>query len=129
MVASGGWLVQVLPFASDETISTLEQNIYHMPGPNELHARNDTVEKITEQLLEGIGVSPGAFHLKPKYGPCELDNLKLRMKRAVALLGKEDIENLIEEQNGVIEVTCEFCKDVVRFGGDEILKTLEEMSA
>lgn len=129
VVASGGWLVQVLPFASDETISALERNIYHMPGPNELHARKDTVEMITEQLLEGIGVSPGAFHLKPKYGPCELDNLKVRMKRAVALLGKEDIENLIEEQNGVIEVTCEFCKDVVRFGGDEILKTLEEMSA
>lgn len=125
--AAGGWLVQVLPFASEETISALERNISHMPSPNELHAEGRSEAEITELLLEGIGVSPGAFHLKPKYGPCEIGNLKVRMKRAVALLGKEDVQNLIDEQDGVIEVTCEFCKDVVRFGGEEILQTLEEM--
>lgn len=122
-----GWLIQVLPFASEETISALERNIAQIPSPNELHADGKTEAEITELLLEGIGVSPGAFNLSPKYGPCEIESLKVRMKRAVALLGKEDVQNLIQEQDGVIEVTCEFCKDVVRFGGEEILQTLEEM--
>lgn len=122
-----GWLIQVLPFASEETISALERNIAQIPSPNELHAEGKTEAEITELLLQGIGVSPGAFNLSPKYGPCEIESLKVRMKRAVALLGKEDVQNLIQEQDGVIEVTCEFCKDIVRFGGEEILQTLEEM--
>ena len=38
-----------------------------------------------------------------RYGPCEAESLKERMKRAVALLGQEEVQGIIE-QEGKIEV-------------------------
>ena len=37
------------------------------------------------------------------YGPCEAESLKERMKRAVALLGEEEVQSIME-QEGKIEV-------------------------
>lgn len=38
-----------------------------------------------------------------RYGPCEAESLKERMKRAVALLGQEEVQSIME-QEGKIEV-------------------------
>jgi molecular chaperone Hsp33 len=37
------------------------------------------------------------------------------MRSAVAALGEAEVRSIIEEQ-GQIEVTCEFCKDTYQFG-------------
>jgi hypothetical protein len=39
-----------------------------------------------------------------RYGPCEAEALKERMKRAVALLGEEEVQSIME-QEGKIEVS------------------------
>ena len=46
------------------------------------------------------------------------------MKRAVAALGEEDVQDLIEKQ-GHVEVTCAFCNDTYQFSKDQI----DELSA
>ena len=38
-----------------------------------------------------------------RYGPCEIGDLQDRMKRAVALLGPEEVKNIMQEE-GKIEV-------------------------
>ena len=38
-----------------------------------------------------------------RYGPCEAESLKGRMKRAVALLGEKEVQRIME-QEGKIEV-------------------------
>lgn len=43
---------------------------------------------------------PGAC----RYGPCEAESLKERMKRAVALLGEKEVESIMR-QEGKIEVS------------------------
>ena len=47
--------------------------------------------------------------MTPKYGPCEPTELRGRMLRAVASLGKEEVAKILAE-DGQIEITCEFCK-------------------
>lgn len=42
-----------------------------------------------------------------RYGPCDPNDLKDRMASAVALLGKDEVQSIIQEQ-GKIEVTCEY---------------------
>lgn len=42
------------------------------------------------------------------------------MKRAVALLGPEEVENIMAKE-GKIEVTCEFCQETYTFGQQEVL--------
>ena len=44
----------------------------------------------------------GAQRLVPQYGPCEQEALKTRMRRAVASLGRQEIEEIIEEQVYVV---------------------------
>ena len=46
------------------------------------------------------------------------------MKRAVASLGTEEVTEILEEQ-GHVELTCDFCKLTVQFPRDEVLATLE----
>lgn len=42
-------------------------------------------------------------HVGCRYGPCEIADLQERMKRAVALLGEEEVKNIMRDE-GKIEV-------------------------
>lgn len=107
---AGGFLIQVLPFASEATLSQLEANLAELPAVTEMLDKGLTPRDITERLLHGLGMADGAFELTPKYvcvmmllvgvlcssmqhrfGPCEASDLKERMKRAVALLGEAEV--------------------------------------
>ena len=54
----------------------------------------------------------GPVLLAIRYGPCEVSDLQDRMKRAVALLGPEEVKNIMREE-GKIEVmlkcSCDLC--------------------
>ena len=43
------------------------------------------------------------MHVSCRYGPCEIADLQERMKRAVALLGEEEVKNIMRDE-GKIEV-------------------------
>lgn len=58
-----------------------------------------------------------------RYGPCEPSDLQDRMKQAVALLGADEVRSIMEEQ-GKIEVTCDFCRQTYQFAEDEVLAYL-----
>lgn len=86
------------------------------------------------------------------FGPCEVEDLKPRMLRAVESLGAEDVRTLLAEQGeaqpllprgwlrereirgwrwcaGHVEVRCEFCSEVVRFEEGELDGILETQKA
>lgn len=70
--------MQVLPFASDETLSQLEKNIKALPAVSDLMAMGMTLEGLTQALLEDIGVDDTATsELLPSYGPCEESALQV----------------------------------------------------
>ncbi|CAK0779921.1 hypothetical protein CVIRNUC_004889 [Coccomyxa viridis] len=121
--AAGGYLVQVLPFASEETLSQLEQNISAAGSVTDMLHGGSTARDITARLLEGLGMSDASFSLQPRYGPCEAESLKGRMKRAVALLGEKEVQSIMERE-GKIEVSCEFCRETYSFGEQEVLESL-----
>jgi molecular chaperone Hsp33 len=75
---------------------------------------------ITELLLAGLGVSPGAQTRVPSYGPCDAADLETRMRRAVVALGKTELQT-IYEQEGRLQVTCEFCKISLEFDYEAVM--------
>lgn len=119
--AAGGYLVQVLPFCSEETLEQLEKNLSGLPSVTRMLQAGDTPQSITDRILDGIGTAGQPLAVTPKFGPCEADALKQRMKRAVASLGPAEVKAIIEEQ-GKIEVTCEFCNEAYRFTEEEVME-------
>ena len=73
--------------------------------------------------MEGLGSGGEGFSLTPRYGPCEPEDLKGRMASAVAALGEDEVRDIIKEQ-GMIEVTCEFCKQSYQFEEDAIMEII-----
>eukprot|EP00889_Picochlorum_renovo_P000804 jgi/Picre1/27834/NNA_000798.t1 len=82
-------------------------------------------KQITDILLEGLGSGGDGFSLQPTYGPCEPESLKSRMASAVAALGEKEVKDIIEEQ-GHVEVTCEFCKQTYQFTEEQIMEVLKD---
>lgn len=73
-------------------------------------------------LPRSLAASARCFPAR-RYGPCEPQDLQDRMKQAVALLGADEVRSIMEEQ-GKIEVTCDFCRQTYQFAEDEVLAYL-----
>ena len=125
--SAGGYMVQVLPFASDETIAALEQSIPSLPSTTDMIADGVGAKEMAERVLGSLGSLPEvATESVPRYGPCDAGELRVRMMRALASMGKDEIQSIIEEQ-GKVEVTCEFCKDAVTFTEADLLGAKDEV--
>lgn len=53
-----------------------------------------------------VGVQRGGA-VECRYGPCEVGDLEVRMKRSLAALGRKEIESIVEEE-GRIEVCAKY---------------------
>lgn len=89
----------MLPFASDDTLSKLEANISGLPAVTDVMAMGMTLERLTEVLLEGIGVD--ADHVSsvtPEYGPCDKEGLQVGAPTSTHLQALEVIHCVDCEQ-------------------------------
>lgn len=119
-----GFLVQILPFCSEETLTKLEKNITNMRPLSDTSNENAPQEML-ESILKDIGMGDVYTVANPRFGPCDISELKDRMMRAVACLGSSDLQQLLDEQ-GHVEVRCEFCAEVLRFGKTELQHIFEK---
>ena len=123
---AGGFLLEVLPQCSEATLDQLEQALSEMPTISEMLDEGLGVDGITDRLMAGFPYRTTG-ELEPRYGPCTIEGeggLRERMLRAVTLLGEEDAYQVIEEQ-GQLEVRCDFCAEKLQFGRDEVASALD----
>lgn len=115
---AGGFIIQLLPFASDACIDVIEKNIAKMSGVTNLLELGYTAESIAMLALEGL--EPNVldnFEVSYKCG-CSRE----RTERILYSLNKKDIAELSQDE--VTEVKCHFCKKSYKFSRDEILALL-----
>ena len=115
---AGGFIIQLLPFASDACIDVIEKNIAKMSSVTNLLELGYTAESIAMLALEGL--EPNVldnFEVSYKCG-CSRE----RTERILYSLNKKDIAELSQDE--VTEVKCHFCKKSYRFSRDEILALL-----
>jgi len=125
---AGGWHIQVLPMASEPTLVMLETNVQLLGSTTDLLSDGVSTLEISRRLLDGLAeIKEPTFSMKPKYGPCNTEDLESRMGRAIAALGREEIEKLLEEQGGSVEIRCDFCAHTRVFGEDEVRKMLDSI--
>ncbi|CAD7696082.1 unnamed protein product [Ostreobium quekettii] len=125
--SAGGFVVQVLPNASDETLDTLEGTLARIPTVTDMIHDGLGPADMAEALFGGIGVAPGAVALTPRYGPCNPDRILRDLPQVLAAMGEEEVRKVLDEQ-GCIEARDEFCNECVQVGPEEVLSQLEKIS-
>ena len=117
---AGGFLIQLLPFASEEVISTIENNIKDIKPITTMLEEGKSPEDIALMLLDGL--TPNLLdEATPQY---KCDCSKERVERALISLGKEELTKMANEQNET-EVCCHFCNKKYKFTKQDILNLCE----
>lgn len=93
---AGGFMIQVMPDATDETITKLEQSIASIPMVSHLMENGETPEEILERLV-GVG---NAKILEKMPIAFKCDCSKDRFSRAIIALGSKEIDDMITEDQG-----------------------------
>lgn len=104
--AAGGYLIQALPPVDEDILATLEQRVQQVPAVSHWLLEGNSPDKILGEIFTNIAHHPTASTKLHYQCSCS----RQKMEGALASLGKDDLRNLIEEQ-GEVEVHCEFCRD------------------
>ncbi|MCC3145000.1 Hsp33 family molecular chaperone HslO [Halanaerobium sp. Z-7514] len=120
--AAGGFLIQLLPDASEETIELLEKNLAELKSVSSLIEQGFSPEEILDTLLGDLDYRIMARKELEFKCKCSRE----RSYELITGLGREDIEETIEKE-GQIELKCHFCGEAYIFAKDEIEKLLKEM--
>ena len=112
---AGGFIIQLMPFTSDEIIEKLEKRIAEIDSVTMMLERGLTPEGILEEILGDFGLEitdkiPAAF---------VCDCSKERVSRALSTLSKKDLDDIINDGES-IEVKCQFCNKAYEFSVEEL---------
>ena len=117
---AGGFIIQLMPGASDAVIDALENKIKEIHSITTLLDVGNTPEMILEYILGEFGLEindklPARF-----YCNCTKD----RVAKALISVGKKDIQEMIDDGKP-IEVNCHFCNKNYVFDVEELKELLE----
>ncbi len=120
VMAAGGFVVQLMPFADEETISHLEENLQKFTSVTDILKAGKTPEDLLEIVLEGFDIEFTDKMDLNFYCNCDRD----RVERALMLVGEKELDDMISDGKEV-ELCCQFCNRKYSFSVDE-LKTIRE---
>ena len=120
--AAGGYMIQLMPEATDETADRLTEIVENLPPVTDMIMNNMSAEDIAFAVTDGFDMVLELNAPSPEYKcNCSRD----RMERALISLGKKELSDIIEEQ-GNAEMTCRFCDNVYEFSKDELITLMEK---
>lgn len=112
---AGGFMVQVLPGASQEEIARYEKRLQEMPSIASLLESEDHIEA----LLSAIYGDEPYKRLSEEPLSFQCDCNKERFESALMSLPTSDLEEMIQEDHGA-EIICQFCQTVYTFNENDL---------
>lgn len=117
--AAGGFIIQLMPDTSDDTITKLEENLKKLPTVTQMFDQGLTPEDVLGKVLEGMDLqitekSDIAF---------ACDCSRERVAESIASISKDDIQEMIDDGKPV-EVRCQFCNTTYEFSVDDLKEML-----
>ena len=113
--AAGGFMIQLLPFASEEAISGVEKSIEGLPSFTQMLSSGMTLEAICKRALQEFEIEI-LDESEPVY-KCYCS--KERVEAALISTGKAELEDMAKDEK--TEVSCHFCDAVYTFTSKEII--------
>lgn len=116
---AGGFIVQLMPFAEEEVISRLEQNVQKINSVTNLLEEGHTPESLLEKVLEGFDVQINE-KMDTRFR-CNCS--KKRVAKALISIGRKELNEMIQEGKP-IEMNCHFCNTNYNFTVEELKEIL-----
>ena len=120
---AGGFLLQVLPGATEQEIARFEKRIQDMPPISQLLASDDHMEALLaaiygEDDFKQLAEEPLAF-------ACDCSST--RFLDTLACLPATDLQEMIDEDKGAA-ITCQFCQTDYQFTQKELEELIHDQS-
>ena len=116
---AGGFIVQLMPFAEEEVISRLEQNVQKINSVTNLLEEGHTPESLLEKVLEGFDIQINEKMDTRFHCNCS----KERVAKALISIGRKELNEMIQEGKP-IEMNCHFCNTTYNFTVEELKEIL-----
>lgn len=121
---AGGYLLQLLPGATEEEIDHLEQNISKMPAVTQLLEQGKTPEDWMHMVLEGFAPEILDEHTVRYRCNCSRE----RTEQMLLSLGRRELEKMAQEDPHC-EVVCHFCNQKYQFDLPELLQKQHNLAS
>ncbi|UOQ91374.1 Hsp33 family molecular chaperone HslO [Halobacillus shinanisalinarum] len=123
ILASGGFIIQMMPGAEEKTTTAIEERLSQMAPISTMIREGKSPEQILHALLGEENVQ--LLDTLPVSFSCHCSRERVEM--AISSLGDEEIERMIEEDQGA-EAKCHFCNEAYHFDEND-LKELQSGSS
>ncbi|UQS85015.1 Hsp33 family molecular chaperone HslO [Apilactobacillus apisilvae] len=115
--AAGGYLIQVLPGASDDAIANLEKRLKSIPMISELFLSKQKPEDILKLIFGEDNLT--LLQNLPVEFKCDCS--KEKFANEIVGIGAKEIKAMIDEDHGA-KVVCNFCETEYNFSEDNLKK-------
>lgn len=119
---AGGFIIQLMPFADDEVIKQLEENIKKIPSVTEMLDRGMTPEEILGAILEGFDMEITDRQQVKYHCNCNRD----KIEKALISVGRDEINSMIAEGKPIV-MNCHFCNTDYTFETEELKELLKRI--
>lgn len=120
---AGGFIIQLMPDAIEETIAKLEANVAKLESITNMLKAGNTPEDILNIVLDGL--NPQILDKCEVGFDCECS--KERVEGVLISLGKQQLSEIIEEDRQA-EIGCQFCNTKYVFDEEELNSILDKMN-
>ena len=122
ITSAGGYLIQLLPGAPEETIDRIEAGVRKVGSVSHALEGGLDGEGLLRAVLEGFQLEILEKHPVEYRCYCSRE----RVSRALISMGRAELEDLIREQ-GQADLTCQFCDRVYHYAKEELEELLRGM--
>lgn len=119
--SAGGCLVQLLPFADEKCIDTIEKNVQSMKPLSALLADGVSPQEIAMQLLSGL--EPEELDKSQPVYACDCS--RERTERVLISIGSDELKSIAAEGKDT-SVSCHFCGKEYIFTPEQIRSLIKE---
>lgn len=120
--AAGGYLIQLMPGAAEDTIAKVEGGIMAAGAVSAILEKNDDPEAMLRTVMSDFDLK--ILETCPAEYRCYCS--RERVERALISLGRTELEQMLSEQGGC-QLTCQFCDAVYEFTAEDIQRLLKNL--
>ena len=113
--AAGGFIIQMLPGASELIADLVTYRLEEIPSVTEMITKGMSLEQVIEYIFEDMDLKIIDYKV-PKY---KCDCTRDRVEKALISVGEKDLEEIYTDGKSE-ELKCHFCNKIYTFNNEEI---------